>query len=212
MTQRLNDLAVSDLVARLATSDPVPGGGSASALAGAMAAALVEMVVALTTGRPAAGEHESTLAEIGATAEGLRRELLRLAEVDADAYAAVVAARRMPKETGAEQQERQERISASVRDATRAPLEVVQRATETLSLAESLAPIGNRNAVSDVGVAGLLAAAAIRGAAMNVEINLPSLPAGDGLRDEAQAALDAALADLERRERELAAAVGARIG
>ena len=212
MTQRLNDLAVSDLFAHLATSDPVPGGGSASALAGAMAAALVEMVVALTTGRPAAVEHEAVLAEIGATATALRTELLRLAEVDADAYAAVVAARRLPKDTSAEQVQRQERITATVRDATRAPLEVVRRSGETFSLAESLAPIGNRNAVSDVGVAGLLAAAAMRGAAMNVEINLPSLPDDDGLRDEARAALDPLLAELDGRERALSFAVGDRIG
>lgn len=212
MTQRLNDLHVSELVARLATSDPVPGGGSASALAGAMAAALVEMVVALTTGRPAAAENETTLAEIGTAAAALRSELLRLADVDAEAYAGVVAARRMPKGTGAERLERQQRITASVRDATRAPLEVVRRSEQALSLAELLAPIGNRNAASDVGVAGLLAAAAIRGAAMNVQINLPSLPEGDALRDEARAALGASLADLDRRERELATAVGERIG
>jgi formiminotetrahydrofolate cyclodeaminase len=212
MTQRLNDLAVSDLVARLATADPIPGGGSASALAGAMAAALVEMVVALTAGRPAAADHEPMLAEIGATAGTLRDELLRLAEVDAEAYAAVVAARRLPKDTDAERAERRERITASVREATRAPLEVVRRSGETFALAESLAPIGNRNAVSDVGVAGLLAAAALRGAAMNVEINLPSLPEDDGLRHEARAELESHLAELDRRERALATAVGDRIG
>jgi formiminotetrahydrofolate cyclodeaminase len=212
MAQRLNDLAVSDLIGRLATADPVPGGGSASALAGAMAAALVEMVVVLTTGRPAAARYERSLAEIGATARALREELLRLAEVDAEAYATVVAARRLPKDSDAERGERQERITASVRDATRAPLEVMRRAGETFALAESLAPIGNRHAVSDVGVAGLLAAAAIRGAAMNVDINLPSLPEDDGLRDEAGAAVASHLADLDRRERALASAVGDRIG
>jgi formiminotetrahydrofolate cyclodeaminase len=212
MTQRLNDLAVSELVGRLATADPVPGGGSASALAGAMAAALVEMVVALTTGRPAAADHEATLAEIGATAGALREELLRLVEVDAEAYAAVVAARRLPKDSDAERAERRERITASVRDATRAPLEVVRRSAETFALAESLAPIGNRHAVSDVGVAGLLAAGAVRGAAMNVEINLPSLPADDGLRHEARAALESHLAGLDRREQALASAVSDRIG
>lgn len=212
MTQPLNSLAVSELVGRLATADPVPGGGSASALAGAMAAALVEMVVALSAGRPAAADHEAALAETGAAAGDLRLELLRLAEVDAEAYAAVVAARRLPKDTDAERAERQERITVSVRDATRAPLEVLRRSGETLALAEALAPIGNRNAVSDVGVAGLLAAAAIRGAAMNVEINLPSLPEDDGLRLEARTALASHLSALDRRERALASAVGERIG
>jgi formiminotetrahydrofolate cyclodeaminase len=212
MTQRLNDLSVSNLVARLATSDPVPGGGSASALAGAMAAALVEMVVALTAGRPSAADHEAALAEIRQAGAELRTELLRLAQVDADAYAAVVAARRMPKDSDTERAARQERITSSVREATRAPLEVVLRSGEVLALAESLAPIGNRNAASDVGVAGLLAAAAMRGAAMNVEINLPSLSDDDALRREARAALDSHLAGLESRERALAAAVGDRIG
>ena len=81
-----------------------------------------------------------------------------------------------------------------------------------LALAESLVPIGNRNAASDVGVAGLLAAAAIRGAAMNVEINLPSLAQDDDLRREARVALDGLLADLDGREPALASAVGERIG
>ena len=212
MTERLNDLAVSDLVARLATADPVPGGGSASALAGAMAAALVEMVVALTAGRPAAATHERVLAQIGRGAGDLRDELLRLAEKDAQAYAGVVAARRMPKDTDAAQAERQARIMAAVREATLAPLEVMRRSGEAFALAETLAPIGNRHAVSDVGVAGLLAATGMRGAAMNVEINLPSLPEDDGLRHEAREAIDAQLSELGDRERALASAVSARIG
>ena len=212
MTQRLNDLPLSDLVGRLATADPVPGGGSASALAGAMGAALVEMVVALTAGRPAAQGHESTLEAIRTRAGALRADLLRLADEDADAYAAVVAARRLPKGTDAERVERQARITATVRAATRAPLDVVRASAEAFALAESLAPIGNRHAVSDVGVAGLLTAAAIRGAAMNVEINLPSLPEDDDLRGEARRAIEAVLADLDGRERALASAVGERIG
>lgn len=212
MTHRLSDLTVSDLVARLATSDPVPGGGSASALAGAMAAGLVEMVTALTTGRPAAAAHEARLAEIGTAAGGLRAELLELAQRDAEAYASVVAARRLPRDTDAQRSERQAAIVASVRAATRAPLEVLERSGAVLALAESLAPIGNRHAISDAGVAGLLASAAIRGAAMNVEINLPALAEDDALRREARLAVDSVLRDLESRERALAVAVGDRIG
>jgi formiminotetrahydrofolate cyclodeaminase len=212
MDSRLTDLSVSDLVGRLATDDPVPGGGSASALAGAMAAALVHMVVELTAGRPAASDHERSLAEIRDAAAELQAELLRLAEDDAAAYASVVAARRQPKETDAERAVRRTSIETTVRAATRAPLEVVLRSTEVLALAEALAPIGNRNAVSDVGVAGLLAGAAIRGAALNVEINVPSLPDDDPLRDEARRVLDEARSGLDRRERDLASAVVDRIG
>lgn len=212
MQTRLADLSVSDLVGRLATADPVPGGGSASALAGAMAAALVHMVVELTAGRPAAADREDRLADIRLVAAHLQAELLRLAEVDATAYASVVAARRLPKDTDEEREIRRAHVDDAVREATQAPLEVIRRSTEVLELAETLAPIGNRNAVSDVGVAGLLAVAAIRGAAMNVEINLPSLPDPDPLRDEARRLLVGALRDLGRRERELAATVGDRIG
>jgi methenyltetrahydrofolate cyclohydrolase len=208
----LTDLPVSDLVGRLATDDPVPGGGSASALAGAMAAALVHMVVELTAGRPAAQDHERRLAEIRDAAAELQAELLRLAEDDAAAYASVVAARRLPKETDEERAIRRTSVETAVRAATRAPLEVVLRSTEALALAEAVAPIANRNAVSDAGVAGLLATAAIRGAALNVEINLPSLPDADPLRDEARRVLDEARSGLDRRERDLASAVGDRIG
>ena len=107
---------------------------------------------------------------------------------------------------------RRVQIVAAVREATEAPLEVARRAAQVLDLAERLAPMGNRNAMSDVGVAGLLAATALRGAAMNVEINLPSLPHDDPLRGEATEALGGLLADLDDRDRALRSAVGGRIG
>ena len=212
MDSRLTDLPVEAFLARLATDDPVPGGGSASALAGGMAAALVHMVVELTSGRPAAAEHEERLTEIRLAAAGLQSELLSLAHADAVAYASVVTARRLPKETDRDRDARRTQLNAAVREATRTPLSIASRAAEVLALGEELAPIGNRNAVSDVGVAGLLAGAAIRGAAMNVEINLPSLPEDEPLRGEARRELDELLAGLAERERALAAAVGDRIG
>lgn len=212
MDSRLTDLPVEEFLARLATDDPVPGGGSASAVAGALAAALVHMVVELTAGRPSAAEHEERLTEIRLAAAGLQSELLGLAHADAVAYASVVAARRLPKETDRDREARGVQLTAAVGDATRAPLSIARRAGEVLALAEELAPIGNRNAVSDIGVAGLLASAAIRGATLNVEINLPLLPEDEPLRDEARRELDGLVAGLTGRERALAAAVGDRIG
>jgi formiminotetrahydrofolate cyclodeaminase len=123
-----------------------------------------------------------------------------------------VTARRLPKETDRDREARRVQLNAAVREATRTPLSIASRASEVLALAEELAPIGNRNAVSDVGVAGLLAGAAIRGAAMNVEINLPSLPDDEPLRGEARRELDELLAGMAERERALAAAIGDRIG
>ena len=201
--QRLADLSVEAFLARLSSSDPVPGGGSTAALAGAMGAALLHMVVELTVGRPAAADDEATLAEIGGAAAGWQSELLRLAELDAAAYAGVIRARRLPRATELEAQTRSVQVAAAVREATRVPLEITRRAGEVLAVAERLASLGNRNAISDVGVAALLSAAAMRGGALNVDINLGSLPDDDPLIAEASADLDRLLDGLDEREREI---------
>jgi formiminotetrahydrofolate cyclodeaminase len=200
MDDRLTDLTVTGLIDRLATSDPIPGGGSAAAVAGGMAAALVRMVVALTTGRPIAAGHEPELSDIEARARAAQADLLRLAEEDAAAYDAVVRARRLPRESEAEREARQEQVDRATREATRVPLETAAAAATVLALAERLAPFGNRNAISDVAVGALLAAAAIRGAALNVRINVPYLPEDDPLRAEADEALEPLLGDLDARE------------
>ncbi len=212
MVERLADLPARQLIERLATSDPIPGGGSAAALAGAMGAALIQMVVALTAGRPAAAQHESALAEIGRAAMAAQSDLLVLAELDAAAYDAVVSARRLPRGTERERQTRDVQVAAATREATRAPLEAARRSATVLELAERLAPIGNRNAISDVGVGALLAAAALRGAGLNVRINLPYLAADDSLRSDAARDLDELLAGLDERERSVRETVDGRLG
>jgi formiminotetrahydrofolate cyclodeaminase len=211
MDERLTDLTVRRLVERLATSDPVPGGGSAAALAGAMGAALVHMVVELSTGRAAAEEHEDALAEIGAEAAAAQSELLALAERDAEAYEAVVRARRLPRESDEEQRARGDRLAAAMREATRVPLETTRVAAQVFGLAEMLAPIGTRNAISDVGVAALLASTAVRGAALNVEINLPYLAPNEALRDEAARTVASLLATIDGREHAVRVAVAERM-
>ena len=212
MDPRLSELTVEGLLERLSTADPIPGGGSASALAGAMGAALVRMVIALSVGRPASADHAEELATLAGSAATLTSELLRLSELDAAAYAAVVAARRLPRETEIERLARTRQVEASTREATMVPLEVARRSQEVLGLAERLAPIGNRHAVSDVGVAALLATAGLRGAAMNVRINLPYLPASDTLRTDAEAELDRLLDDIDHREQAVREAVAERMG
>jgi len=211
MDERLTELTVRRLVERLASSDPVPGGGSASALAGAMGAALVHMVVELSVDRPAAAGHDETLAEIRTAADARQAELLNLAELDANAYAAVVHARRLPKVAELEREARAVQLAAAIREATRVPLATAQAASEVLELAGRLAPIGNRNAISDVGVAALLAVTSVRGAALNVQINLPSVTADVELRDEAASGIERLLAGLDERERTVRNAVAERL-
>jgi glutamate formiminotransferase/formiminotetrahydrofolate cyclodeaminase len=211
MDERLPELTVRDLVARLATGDPVPGGGSAAALAGALGAALMSMVVELTAGRPDAAAHTDTLTEIATAATTWRSELLNLAELDANAYLAVVRARRLPRDTERDRETRAVQVAAAVREATRVPLATARGASDVLALAERLGPLGSRNAISDVGVGALLAAAAIRGAALNVQINLPSLT-DEQLRSEAQAGIADLLDGLDQRTAAVLQLVQERLG
>jgi formiminotetrahydrofolate cyclodeaminase len=208
---QLTDLSVQELLERLGSSDPVPGGGSASALAAAMGAALVAMVAELTIGRDEYAKHEETVRHLRFDALERRAELVSLAQEDATAYDAVVQARRMPKDTEAEKAVRSQALGKAMVDAARAPLRAAIVAGEVLDLAERIAPIGNRNAVSDAGVAALLAAAGLRGALLNVRINLPYLPADEPMRTSAPAEIVRLEALAARGEQAALAAVDARL-
>lgn len=182
--QPLPVMSVREFTLSLASHAPVPGGGSAAAMAGAMGAALLEMVVELSRGRAELAEHQTELDEIGAAAAARRDELLDLAQRDADAYEAVVDARRLPRDTDDERLLRAASVAEATHAATSVPLRTAEAAAEVLDLAARLAPLGNPHAVSDAGVAALLGVAALRGALLNVHINLPALAADDPLRDE----------------------------
>lgn len=184
---QLTDLPLHEFLERLGSSDPVPGGGSAAALAAAMGAALVAMVAELTIGRPAYAEHEATVRRLRFDALDRRAELLSLAQEDATAYDVVVRARHLPKDSESERAARTDALQKAMREAARIPLRAAVVASEVLDLAERIAPIGNRNAASDAGVAAQLAAAGLRGALLNVGINLPYLADDDPLRQSAPA-------------------------
>lgn len=210
MEERLTELSVRALVERLATRDPAPGGGSAAALAGAMAAALVRMVVELTAPRAESAEAAAELSDIGHAATTWQSELLNLAELDANAYSAVANARRLPRESELEREARDVQFAAAMREATRAPLATVRAASAVFELAERLAPIGTRHAISDVGVGGMLATAAARGAALNVRINLPYVNDAE-LRTDATTTLEELIPPLADRERALDSIVAERM-
>jgi formiminotetrahydrofolate cyclodeaminase len=207
----LRHLSLGELTQRLASHDPIPGGGSAAAIAGAMGAALVGMVAELTIGRPDAEAHVTELASLRDDAARYRDELLSLAQTDAAAYAAVVAARKLPKATDEEKATRRAALDEAMVAAADAPLQVARRAAATLELAARIAPIGNPNAASDAGVAAQLASAAVRGAILNVRINLPYLPAAAALRAAAPAELEALEARADEVERATVAEVNRRI-
>ena len=111
METRPSELSVEAFIGQLGSDAPAPGGGSASALSGAMAAALVHMVVALTSGRAGAAEVEDDLRELGLAAAGFQSELLHLVDIDAAAYGSVIAARGLPRETDRERDLRRVQIN-----------------------------------------------------------------------------------------------------
>ncbi len=160
---------------KLAAGTPTPGGGSAAALAGALAASLLQMVCDLTTGRERYRVHEEAVRSIRQRAEGLRRDLLVLVDRDAEAYDGVVQARRLPKGTPAEEAARRAALARANLFATETPMATADACAALMTLAVELAYKGNVNAVSDVGSAALLAYAGLRAGVMNIRVNLPSI-------------------------------------
>lgn len=170
MTDRHIDRTLRAFTEDLASDRPVPGGGSASALAGALGAALAEMVARIAA-KKAPGEHDELIAEAG----NLRADLLRLVDDDSAAFASVAAAMKLPKASEEQKRERSERLQAALLGAARVPLEIARASRRLLESCERGAPIAPAAAASDIGVAALMAEAAIEGAALNVMINLASL-------------------------------------
>ena len=169
-----SDLTIAQFVGKLASAEPVPGGGSASAMAAALGASLISMVAALSEGKPKYAAYESTLARCEAVGHELGAEFLKLADRDAEAYAGYSAALKMPRETEEQKLARQSAIQSAARAASEAPFDCVRACARLGTAAEALAGRSNVNAASDVLVAALLGEAAARGAAENVLTNLPS--------------------------------------
>lgn len=195
---RFRDLSIDEFTARLASSEPVPGGGSASAVAAALGASLVTMVGSLTTGRPKYVDHEPMLAWAIETGRRLSDRFLTLADEDADAFAGFAAALKLPRDTEAAIATRTEAMQIAARRASEIPLRCLEACLDLVGAADALAGRSNPNAASDVDVAALLGEAAARGAAANVLINLPSTgdPEFEGTTTARVTELLAAIEDL----------------
>lgn len=166
--------SLSGFVASVASASPTPGGGSVAAHAGALGAALAQMVAGLTAGKKKYAAVDAEMKEIALKAAELVNRLGTLVQKDADSYAAVSAAYKLPGE-GDAAAARQDAITNALLGAAEVPLETARACAEVLVLALAVAERGNVNAVSDAGVAALLAEAGARGASYNVRINIASL-------------------------------------
>jgi len=156
-------------IEQLAAPTATPGGGSASAAAGAMGAALAHMVAAMSRGKKAYLQHEQPLSEAIARLTALREQLKTGIDADAESYNQVMGAYKQGKTAAGEGESL---IEAALKGATLVPLETARQAREVAAIAESLRPISNPNMASDLTVAVALADAAKKGALSNVEINL----------------------------------------
>jgi glutamate formiminotransferase/formiminotetrahydrofolate cyclodeaminase len=183
-------VSLTGFVASVASSTPTPGGGSVAAHVGALGAALAQMVAGLTVGRKKYAAVDAEMKQIGLEAADLGNQLAALVDADARAYAAVSNAYKFPKEPDDAAVRRTQAITEALLGASRVPLETARACARVAELASVVATKGNSNAVSDAGVAALLAEAACRGAAYNVRINVSALDDkshGAALVDEARA-------------------------
>jgi len=202
---RFGELSLAAFVDRLASSDPVPGGGSAAAVAASLAAGLVAMVATLSD-RPKYVDHAALHGRAQDVGRRLATRFLQLADEDADAYGTFAAAAKLPRETDEERFTRSAALAAAARKAAEVPLATVEACLELVSMAESLVGRSNVNASSDLYVATLLGEAAARGAAENVLVNLPSI-GDEGLAGEMTSSVMSLLDSIE----ELAAAAQAMV-
>lgn len=170
------DMSVREFQAALASSSPTPGGGTAAAVSLGQAAALAVMVCDLTLGKEKWEAGWQTAEHVQALAIPMLNRAGVLATEDSDAFDAVMNSFSLPKTTDDEKDARRTAIRSAMMAAASVPFETASLAMNLLQQLPELARLGNANAVTDVGVAGLLASAAAKGAVFNVEINLQSLP------------------------------------
>ena len=172
---KLTSRTVTDFLAAIRSPDPTPGGGSASALAGAAGASLLAMVAALPKSRAATEEDVARLEAAGERCTAAAVALEALIDRDAEAYDPVMAAYKMPKATDEDKAARSAAIKAAMREAIAAPLEVMRSSAAAAEQGVVIAALGNSSASSDTQVGFALLGAGLRGAKLNVEINLGSV-------------------------------------
>ena len=170
------EMTVREFQAALASSSPTPGGGTAAAISLGQASALTIMVCDLTIGKDKWSEGWPIAEKSMLLAVKIMTRAGELADEDSDAFDDVMQSFRLPKDTEEQKTSRREAIREATLVATEKPFETAKLALDLLAVLPELAEKGNGNAVSDVGVAGLLASAACKGALFNVDINLPGLP------------------------------------
>jgi formiminotetrahydrofolate cyclodeaminase len=175
MTEEIKDNSVQNYLDTLASKNATPGGGSAAALMGAQAAALVSMVCNLTIGKPKYAEVETEMQALLEKSENLREEFTDMIKADVDVFNRLMATYGLPKETDDEKEARSAKIQIVLKDATNVPLACAKACAEVIELSRVAAEKGSVAVISDAGVAVMSGYAALKSAALNVYINAASL-------------------------------------
>ena len=204
---RIVDQTLQEFAADLASEKPSPGGGSAAAVSGILAASLVQMVARLTLGRKKYADTHAEMERVVGEAIELSGRLALLADSDARAYDSVMAAYKLPKGSEVEQSVRGEAIASALQCAAQVPLETARLSSRVLELVALVVEKGNLNAVTDAGVGALLAVTAFQAAAYNVRINISSV----GHKPTWGLAMEKEVTELEARNVFLASQVNSRV-
>ncbi len=166
---------LSEFTQMLASGEPVPGGGGACALVGALAASLGGMVGNLTAGKPKYAAVEADIRALTEKADAFRKELLTLVERDAEAFLPLSRAYALPKETETQRAEKAEAMERALREACTVPMEIMETCGRVAELLREFAEKGSALAISDAGVGALFSKAALIGASLNVLINTKAM-------------------------------------
>ena len=171
----LSKLSCRDFVDQLASKAPVPGGGGAAALVGAIGVALSNMVGSLTAGKPKYTAVEAEVLKLMSQAEELQRELIELVTSDAKVFRPLAVAYGLPRQTEEQKRERELVLEQCLRECSEVPLRIMEKCCAAIELHEQFADQGAAIAISDVGVGVLCCKAALQGASLNVFINTKSI-------------------------------------
>ncbi len=188
----------------LASRESVPGGGSATALAGALGAALVSMVCHISLTNKTGGAAQRALSDVVERSETLRRHLLQLVDQDGQVFSEVMSVYRWPQDSPSQRRERREALQVVSKQAASVPLRIVEHCAEIVSLCKPAAEFGNRWVVSDAGVAVLLAEACLHAAVLSVHINLKAIDDRTFV-DEALERMARAKAGIEEQKQQILA-------
>ena len=171
----VESMTIQEFLDVLSSKEPVPGGGGASALAGALGNALGQMVANLTIGKKKYAQVEDEIKELAERMKGIQGQFTQLADQDAKVFAPLAKCYSLPSDTEEEKAYKAEVMEARLLDASLVPMEIMEKAAEMLEIMDILADKGSRMAVSDVGVGVQFIRTALLGAVMNVYINTKSM-------------------------------------